>query len=330
MSDYCTLFDSNYLSRGLLMYESLMHHQPAAHLYIFPFDDQCYSVLKSLNLRNVTLVPLSEFENETLLQLKKVRTRTEYCWTCTPSIVDYVLTVYGAACCTYVDADLYFYGDPTILLNEVPVDYSVLITAHRYTKEYDQSSTSGIYCVQFITFRNNPNGLSVLAWWKNACIEWCFNIMENGKFGDQKYLDDWPERFKGIVWELKHTGGGVAPWNVQQYRFEKTKGKIIGLELLNNEKFDLIFYHFHATSFQLRQTPLKEFICLKYVYGYEIPVDCMQVIYRNYAKKLVLQSLALQEKYGIDIRISTKIHYGFFSFLKYSLKNLVHKNLWQG
>ena len=41
---------------------------------------------------------------------------------------------------------------------------SVLITTNdsvrvdRYTKEYDQSATSGIYCVQFMMFKNNPPG----------------------------------------------------------------------------------------------------------------------------------------------------------------------------
>src|SRR5213075_3097505 len=107
-----------------------------------------------------------------------------------------------------------------------------------------------IYCVQFMCFKNNEDGLTALKWWRERCLEWCYNRVEDGKFGDQKYLDDWPERFSGIVWELKNIGGGVAPWNVQQYKFIKAnKNKISGIEKNTGDNFELVFFHFHALSF---------------------------------------------------------------------------------
>jgi hypothetical protein len=158
----------------------------------------------------------------------------EYCWTCTPSIIKYCLKTYNLPSCTYLDADLYFFSNPAVLMEEMG-DKSVLITEHRYTPEYDQSATSGIYCVQFMTFKNDDSGLTVLDWWRKACIAWCYARLEDGKFGDQKYLDDWPARFKGIH-VLKNPGGGVAPWNVQQYD-------------LTQKKCELVFYHFHNVKF---------------------------------------------------------------------------------
>jgi hypothetical protein len=203
------------------MYKSLRNHCDDFHLYIFAFDDKCFNLLSKQKLPNVSVIPLNEFEDPDLLMVKPTRTPTEYCWTCTPSTILYCIEKYHLKLCTYIDADLYFYSDPKVLIDEMG-DKSVLITKHRYTPEYDQTNTSGKYCVQFISFKADQNGFEVLKWWRNACLNWCYNHYDDGKFGDQKYLDDWTTRFTGIH-ELKHLGGGVAPWNMQQYTFIKQK-----------------------------------------------------------------------------------------------------------
>lgn len=234
MYNYCTLFDSNYLTRGLAMYESLKNESDKFHLYIFAFDDRSNELLRKLNLEFVTIISLQEFEDEELLSLKSERSAGEYCWTCTPSIIKYSIEKYNLESCTYLDADLYFFSNPAVLIEEME-EKSVLITEHRYTPEYDQSATSGIYCVQFMTFKNDINGMKVLNWWRESCNAWCYARFEDGKFGDQKYLDDWTSRFEGVH-VLQNLGGGVAPWNIQQYD-------------LYNKNFKLVFYHFHNFKF---------------------------------------------------------------------------------
>ncbi|MFC1497547.1 glycosyl transferase [Verrucomicrobiota bacterium] len=183
-----------------------------------------------MNLPDVTVIARREFEDIELLRIRKERTAVEYCWTCTPSIIKYILERYDLGMCTYLDADLYFYADPKDLIAEMD-DKSVLITEHRFSPAYDRSADCGKYCVQFLTFKNNAVGMKVLEWWRKACNAWCFDRFEGGKFGDQKYLDDWPERFP-CVHVLRNPGGGVAPWNVQQYDFKKAS-------------FEIIFFHFH-------------------------------------------------------------------------------------
>lgn len=244
MLKFCTLFNSTYLSRGLAMYHSLEKQCAHFHLYIFAFDDHCYATLKALGLKHATIISLQEFENEQLLAVKAERTQGEYCWTCASSTIKYAIETYGLDHCTYVDADLLFFSDPTVLYNEMG-DKSVMITEHRYTPVYDQSAGSGIYCVQFMTFKNTEAGMEVLNWWVDACIDWCYNRAEDGKFGDQKYLDDWTERFSSVH-VLQHLGGGVAPWNAQQYAFSKNFGKVKGKELTTGNHFDLVFYHYHS------------------------------------------------------------------------------------
>jgi hypothetical protein len=261
--NYCTLFYSNYLTRGLALYESLKKYSGEFHLYIFAFDDKSYDLLVKLNLKHITIITLSEFEDEELLKVKDDRNIGEYCWTCSPSIIKYCIETYGLDSCTYLDADLYFFNNPAILIDEMG-DKSVLITEHRYTKEYDQSATSGIYCVQFMTFKNDTNGMKVLNWWRNACNKWCYGVYEDGKFGDQMYLDDWTTRFDGVH-VLENLGGGVAPWNIQQYDVSK-------------KEFQLIFYHFQ--NYQMLENEKIDFG------NYVLDENDINKIYKPYTKHL--------------------------------------------
>lgn len=247
MLNFCTLFDSVYLSRGMAMYESLCKHCSDFHLYVFAFDDICYDFFHKHNFVNITVISLREFEDEKLLLAKENRSSGEYCWTCTPSVILYVLNHFSVENCTYIDADLLFFSSPQVLIDEAG-ESSVIITEHRYTKKYDQTETSGKYCVQFVFFRNDKRARVVLEWWRQACLDWCYCRVEDGKFGDQKYLDDWCTLFEGI-YELQHLGGGVAPWNMQQYSFVKKGRKLYGIEKATQKRFEVIFFHYHALMF---------------------------------------------------------------------------------
>ncbi len=243
---YCTLFDSNYLSRGLVMYDSLLKHCPDFHLYVFAFDDKCLEILQKLNLKNLTPIILADYEDEELLKVKPSRTRAEYCWTNTPSTVWYVLNHFEVSHCTYLDADMLFYANPQPLYDEMG-EKSILITEHRYTDNPELMEKAGIYNVQYVTFKNDDAGREACLWWRNACIDWCFDKFEEGKFGDQKYLDDWPTRFPSVQ-VLEHEGGGLATWNIQRYFIQNERS----LSVKNRASgiiFPAIFYHFHALKF---------------------------------------------------------------------------------
>jgi len=245
--NFCTLFNSSYLSRGMTLYDSLIEHCSDFHLYVYAFDADCYSYLSGENFKNLTVISLIEFENEDLLKVKKERTSAEYCWTCSSSSIHHAITNFNLDHCTYLDADMLFYSDPITLVEEMG-NKSVLITEHRYSPEYDQSEVSGKYCVQFVTFKNNEQGMKVLNWWKDECIKWCYARVENGKFGDQRYLDEFETRFEGVH-ELQNPGGGLAPWNIQQYDFIREGTEITGVEIKTGKKFKPIFFHFHGLKF---------------------------------------------------------------------------------
>jgi hypothetical protein len=247
MHNFCTLFDSNYLTRGIACYRSLEQHCEDFHLYIFAFDDRTYKILRKLNFKKATIISLNEFEDEKLLSVKPTRSIAEYCWTSTSSTILYVLENFKVDNCTYIDSDIYFYSSPKIIFDEMG-DKSILLTEHRYSPKYNKELKSGKYCVQFVTFKNDERALKALNWWRDRCLEWCYNRFEDGKFGDQLYLDDWTERFEGVH-VMEHLGGGLAAWNIQQYSFKYANGDMIGTEINSGKKFNVVFYHFHYLRF---------------------------------------------------------------------------------
>jgi hypothetical protein len=258
------------------MYESLARLCDDFHLYVFAFDDACLQGLKSLAYPHMTVISLSEFEDDDLLRVKPQRTVAEYCWTCTSSTILYVLNHFDVDQCTYLDADLYFFGSPPVLFEEMG-DNSILITEHRYTPKYDKSKKSGTYCVQFISFKKDNRGLKALQWWRERCLEWCYARVEDGKFGDQLYLEDWTTRFDGVH-VLQHLGGGLAAWNVQQYKITEHESALWGKEHSTGKEFPVIFYHFHYVRLYLNG--------LVELGRRELSSEVLQLLYRPYLANL--------------------------------------------
>ena len=249
MLTFCTLFDSNYLDKGLTLYESLKNVAADFILYILAMDDRCFTILKDQNLSNAVIIPREEFEDEELLEIKKKRTKAEYCWTCTASLIDYVFERYGEEYCTYIDSDLFFYKNPKILIEEMcNAGCSVQIVEHGFghdKRALAREKRSGKYCVQFNTFKNDEYGREILSVWKKQCRNHC--SMQPGEMGDQKYLSEWPEKYQKVH-VLSHPGGGVAPWNIARFKkSDEGKGYLIDKE--TKQPFELIFYHFHHLEY---------------------------------------------------------------------------------
>lgn len=250
MINFCTLFDSYYLDKGLALYHSLENTSKDFHLYIFCLDDRARDILCQEKLEHATILYHSDLEREyeILLKLKKERSKAEYCWTCTPVTIDYVLTHYPVDSCTYIDADLYFFGNPQVLFDEISrAQADIVITEHRFThslKDTRLLRRSGRYCVEFNYFNQSANAREALNWWRDRCFEWCYHLYEPERMGDQKYLEKFPILFKGVH-KLQHLGGGTAPWNLAQYELETAKdGQLMLKPKKNGVPFELIFYHF--------------------------------------------------------------------------------------
>ncbi len=237
---FVTLFDDSFLPIGLALYQSLVAQARPFRLWVVAIDAEVERHLGQLTLPDLTVIPLASIESPELLAVKPGRTRAEYCWTLTPftaqAVFDREPTARRA---TYLDTDLFFLADPQILLDELDQSgKNVLITEHAYAPEYDRSHDSGRFCVQFLTFERSDRAREVMRWWQERCLEWCFARYEDGKFGDQVYLDQWPNLFGDRVHIVRQVEKTLAPWNVRHIAQQTAEQ--------GRPRLTPVFYHFHG------------------------------------------------------------------------------------
>lgn len=298
MRNYCTLLDSKYLDRLLALYNSLKKHSSAKFtLYVLCMDDTALTVLQNYcHTENLILVPLNAIESKRLLSIKKLRTNAEYCWTCTPLIIRYVFEEFNVDNCTYIDADIYFFSDPEILFSKKS---DTILVEHRLpnTPKFKEiEKNNGIYCVEFNYFNNSINSQNMLNYWSDACLNWCYARSEDGKYGDQKYLEYFERNFDNVN-ITSNIGAGVAPWNLRDYKLIKYDGDRILLDY-QGKKNNLVFYHFSGIKFITKNKV-------------NIGTSCKDKILKNliylpYLKELVMYRKMLCSNYKIkfDIKIS--------------------------
>lgn len=307
MYNFCTLFDSNYLHKGLALYQSLCRTCDGFRLFVVAFDEECFKILQNLNLQHLIVISLSEIETEELLNVKPLRNRAEYCWTSGPSVIYYCIQNYNLDHCTYLDSDLMFFNSPKPIFDEI-AENSIAISEH-FSNNIDE--LGGRFCVQFVYFKNDENGIKALLWWKNSCIDWCYARYEDGKYGDQKYLDFFPKYFKSVH-IIQHRGAGVAPWNVNSYSLSEY-GKIG----YNNRFYDLIFFHFHGTRIEINDGSL-DFKAITY----DIDNDAKKNIFSPY---LDLLKFVFEQHLRVNInsiKLSNRnVVQRTYSILKKSFRN---------
>jgi hypothetical protein len=274
---YCTYFDQQYLTRGLAMYRSLHHWSEGLFtLWILCLDEYTHSTLGRLDLPDVRLIHRRDFEqaNPELQPLKRERNRIDYYWSCTPALPLHVFKLESRAeAVTYLDADLLFFSSPEPVYRESD-DASIVLVPHRFSDHADLEAVVGTYNVQMMVFRRDSNALEALEWWKARCLEWCSAEPADGRFGDQKYLDDWPSRFRNVR-RLEHKGAGVAPWNVAQYALrEENDGRV------TVDREPVIFFHYHGFAL------LGDGIAIPNVHGYRMQRECLRIVYQPYLRAL--------------------------------------------
>ena len=287
---FCTMFDYHYLSRGLALYHSLKSNCPQANLWILCLDVPTYSLLNSFHLPDVYLIDINEVEifDKELAESKLNRSCIEYYFTCNPALFIYVFHITNnIELLTYVDADLFFYSEPNKYIDEIS-NYSISITPHRFQGKIKYLEDKyGIFNIGWVTIKKDNEGLSCLNRWRKQNIEWCHDRFDNGRYADQMYLNDWPDRFDRVK-IINHKGINLALFNLANFNLT-LNNKVVYVD-----EYPLICYHFFG---------LKNFLKLFYYF----PIDKYNVkpsrVLTNYIYEPYLKSLST-----IQNELKSKIH----------------------
>lgn len=303
MITLCTLFNKVYLDKGLVLFESLKQVSSSFQLYVLAMDDITYKVLSDQNEPSLIPIKLQDFENDELLKAKSNRKFGEYCWTCSSWLISYILDTYQSEYCTYIDADMCFYSDPSVIIDEMKEkNASVQVISHHFADLISEQASIpvGKYCVEFNTFKNDANGRMLLDIWKKQVLEDCSINKEKGICGDQKYLDNWVSDYP-FVMETENVGAGLGPWNICQYKWHPKENSPKFVVSRWGKKGPLVFVHFENITYQDESKAYTPF-----VYSWKANKKFINSLYVPYLQKLKHIKVKLKSQYGVDVLI--KVH----------------------
>lgn len=214
MKHYYTYVNGNFLPRFLALHASIQRFQPDSLLWVLTLDHEVEEALACLNLKSVRIFPIEELvrREPALAQARAERSKVEFYVTCSPACLYHVLKdLPEDACLTKLDTDCFFLADPGPI-HELEEKANIAITPHRFPEQLQHLERVGKFNAGWVTIKNNPVGRRCAENWKNQCLEWCHEKLGGRGFGDQKYIDEWPGNYPGVL-SLEHPGVNAALWN---------------------------------------------------------------------------------------------------------------------
>ena len=242
----CTLFDHRYLPRGLCMIESARRHGFTGDIWVLCLSDECEQRLRVMALPGVRTVTLGQLEAHIprLQDARANRSILEYYFTCMAALHTYLFETQPDINGTmYVDSDIQFFANPEIVFESIG-DAPVAITPHNFTPPMRSLERCGVFNAGWTAFRRTPEGLRCLRWWLDSSLDWCYDHVENGRYANQAYLNQFPTIAPGTR-ILHQKGYNCAPWNIGNYKVTERGGRL----WVDDEP--LVFFHFHGMKRRL-------------------------------------------------------------------------------
>jgi hypothetical protein len=219
------------------------HFSGNINWHILALTSKCEVNLKKLNMSSTKIYSLSEVKSIDLLKLSQGRKWSEFCFASGPIFLSFLSSLLNDGdILGYVDADCYFFNDINLGLEIFSQEVEIQIHEHRFSEDrLEWLQKSGRFNVGLVIGSVGETFKSCLSRWQMQVVEDSSVDVVRGTCGDQKYLDEWPNRYSTLR-IMKSHGMGVAPWNINS-----TKISINGRSVFSNHD-PLVFYHFHGLN----------------------------------------------------------------------------------
>lgn len=249
---YCTISTASHLYKSYALADSLLPYQGQLNVLLVDeapptkgFPD------------NVVFHTLTDMRSSLGVGIKNkyASNKDKLRWSLKPIFLTHLLSSLSSV--IYVDNDVYFYGNPGFLFDEL-IDHPILLTPHHYPRDpkenqnwFEANFRVGLYNAGFVGANNKA--IPALNWWAEACLYRCEKNYLRGLFDDQKYLDLIPI-IEPQTKVIHHKGCNTAGWNSKY-----TDIRLINQNYFIHDSTPLIFYHFNNFSL-LHVDPNHEFV----------------------------------------------------------------------
>jgi hypothetical protein len=323
VNEFCTSFDRHYLPRALALHASLKRHCPDFRLNALCLDDVAFETMRGLALASVELTSLPAFEaaNPDVAAVKHERDVLDYYLTLTPAWILHVVERCGQGdLLTYLDADIYLFSSPQPLFSEMTAK-SAALAPHHYSAGL--SEAAGRFNSGLMVLRNDPVACRLIRQWRSQCLEWCEYRFDDGRYGDQAYLDAW--QHETGVHEFQHPGSHYGPWSVADIQTGRdAEGNVLVQDCR------LVAFHFSKLS------KVNQFVYeAGFTYfGAKASRMTRELVYRPYVEELDRSYRRVRTSLSGPDRLSPPANLGWWQHLPFGLtlrswaRSLHH--VWQG
>ena len=274
--NFVTYFSKEFLIQGTVAIESFIQSHEESSGLVVCLDSTSRSFLQSkgyparIKVLEISEIPaiFSIFRN-----FQETRSYAESIISIKPHLIEFYLDqIEPEDYLIYFDADIFFFKS-MLTLEQFSNGFEVLLSEHLFPKGMSASIEFGKYNGGMIVFRQTVQSRHLLIRWKSQCTDWCKLELSEGKFADQKYLDDYSD-LAGVA-VIRHPGVN----NGQYYFMEKRKFRFSnswGYPIIDG--FPILSFHFHgirvnkfdiSTGFNRYGTPRNFLWVLIFIYlGY--------------------------------------------------------------
>jgi hypothetical protein len=210
-----TVCNSDFLAQARTLADSFIGHD--FDFYIGCTDLESHTL--NSNGSKIEVIGVDKLLNKEEFRNLKYRNIVEFCTAIKPFSLSFLLGR-GYKNIFYFDPDIFVYN--TKFIFDLSRDSaSINLTPHSIKPENCfmqelRRTEFGIYNLGFLHVKNDVNGVELCNWWKQRCLDDCYDDIASGVFTDQKFFDLVPALFDNVR-ILRRLDLNLAYWNFRLY-----------------------------------------------------------------------------------------------------------------